>query len=892
MAKEAQKRKAAEKVEAEPPTKKGAKDAPKDSGDVEKNEPADKRPVTKTSIAFNGAGTTLNVIPSFDGKVLMALTEGGMQYLIAGARGSAGMKAGRYAFEIKIIEALNPAESAQAMKGRTPHPRQLARVGFSTASSSLILGDSDECAYFDSEGNFAAGKTKKMCSSTFTRDQVICVVLNIDPKSPNANTMSIFREGVRLAEPQPLPECLHGKPLFPHICFRNVTVQVNLGPTLLKPLPFSCRTIQAAAGADIVESSEVPKDGKYEVVLPVGVPDEGTFDWLDGFLEENPTYVELSERKLQAWAASSGLTKQKAAAASNDKPAWSYGIPSMDDQSLMKVANSVAATIPRNYVVMEVKSNLIAEERTATTQKFNLPHFKKTAMVVMGEPPQAFKDKNHAILLQDKQMKSDAAWKVKKAEAERQKAIKKRQKALEKMKKQAEEQRKKNMEAAQKKLEEAAKKKAEEEAKKKAEEEAKAKPDGEEGAKESTEGGEDTTQKMEVDEVKEETKETAEAEKKEETAADAKDETKEETKEEAKEEAKEEEEEEEEDDGLGEEPPKVELTEEDKKQAFRPKIANGDLQPAVFNKFFAKFAVPEQSEGFGEVKYVWDDEETSKTYLRKWVLEAKRTTRIEDLQPSKYFTEKLAAWKKQFADWQAKQKAFKAAPKKDAGEEKKPKDLASIEDINDIGDGEPAYASFEPEDWALLQLRYEVFLLADAYKKDLDDPDRQQIPEVHLAFYYSKYYNKQLNPGIFTLKTVAELVDLVKSTATITDEPRMLALKSEDAEETLDSFVKKTEEARRERKRRSDAGDETALLKYNAVLAQASQARPINTQARATPAISAVRPGAMPGVRPGAVPGVRPVMAGPRPFGLAGLLAPGARPAGIRPAGAWAGGKW
>lgn len=34
------------------------------------------------------------------------------------------------------------------------------------------------------------------------------------------------------------------------------------------------------------------QDGKYEVIFPVAVPDEGTFDWLDDFLDKNPKYVE------------------------------------------------------------------------------------------------------------------------------------------------------------------------------------------------------------------------------------------------------------------------------------------------------------------------------------------------------------------------------------------------------------------------------------------------------------------------------------------------------------------------------------------------------------------------------------------------------------------------
>jgi len=492
--KEVKKRKAEEKAEDEPAAK-GAKE--EDSGDVEKNAPADSRPVTKAVAGFNGVDLTLNMVPANDGKVLMALTEGGMQYLIAGARASLGMKAGRYMYEVKIIEALNPTESTQGLHGRTPQPRQLVRIGFSAAGSNLVLGDSDEAVYFDSEGNFGAGKIKKRTSQNFTRDQVIGVLLNLDPKSPNYNTMSLFREGVRIAEPQALPESLHGKTLFPHICFRNVTVQVNMGPKLFKDLPFKCRMLSGAAQADVVESKK--QTGKYDVVLPVAMPDEGTFDWLDEWLAANPSYVELSDRKLQAWAASSGLAKPKGTAgSSNDKPSFNYGLSGMDDMSLQKVVKAVAPTIPRNYVVMEVKSALVAEERAGLLKHFTADKFKKTAMVVMGEAADSFKEKVQEKMLAEKQAKSDTEWRLKKAQKLQQKEVAKRQKELEKLKKQAEENRKKLLEEAVKK------KQAEDEAKKKAEAAAK----GEEVKEEET--------KMEVDEVKEESKEEVKDEKMEE----------------------------------------------------------------------------------------------------------------------------------------------------------------------------------------------------------------------------------------------------------------------------------------------------------------------------------------------------------------------------------------
>ena len=67
------------------------------------------------------------------------------------------------------------------------------------------------------------------------------------------------------------------------------------------------------------------------MLLPVGIPDEGplgekrnamhvllmasrTFDWLDVYLQDHPSYVELSDRKIMDWASRSGLAKPRAGA--------------------------------------------------------------------------------------------------------------------------------------------------------------------------------------------------------------------------------------------------------------------------------------------------------------------------------------------------------------------------------------------------------------------------------------------------------------------------------------------------------------------------------------------------------------------------------------------------
>merc|ERR1711920_490051 len=113
-----------------------------------------------------------------------------------------------------------------------------------------------------------------------------------------------------------------------------MTVHVNFGAEPLAALPFKCHMINDAAAKDASVVAEAkPKDGKYEVVFPVGLPDEGTFQWLDMFHEKNPGYTEISSRALLAWAEKSGLTRKPGHQQSscNDKPKMNLSIKALDD---------------------------------------------------------------------------------------------------------------------------------------------------------------------------------------------------------------------------------------------------------------------------------------------------------------------------------------------------------------------------------------------------------------------------------------------------------------------------------------------------------------------------------------------------------------------------------
>jgi len=561
----------------------------------------------------------------------------------------------------------------------------------------------------------------------------------------------LFKDGKRLCEPVAIPEKLLGKPLFPTITYKNVTLQVNFGPAPLAPLPFKCHMLGSAAKAD-VELSQVakPVGGKYEVVFPVGLPEQGFFDWVDDFVAKHPDYVELSDRKINEWASKSSLWRGKTQGGSLDKPDMRWGLQQMDDLSVKRLLGHIAPTACRNFIVPELKSNLLAGDRKKALAKFASPAFKKTATVIMGEPTAEYKAKVQELLLADKKAKAEAERKKKAAEEERKRLI---------------EEKKKKAEAARK----AAKRKRE---------------------------GED-----------------AEAEEEEKAEEEPKAETKAE-----------------------EEEVVVELTDAEKALVHRKRMVP-DVSDGAIVKAYADFTLPSAEEGFDSVTYAWQPEAAVAKVLKDWIFAKKLTQRVEDLKPGEAFTEQwkkwtksLQEWRKLHGDWKdpSKRKALlarrKEAKKKEAeekGEEVKEDptidtedlDVYSVEDVTDLGNGEPLFANFLYEDWTLLSTRYEIHLLLHSFKKDLNDPDRPGFLEKDLAFYFNKYFKKSFTLKNFGVEKLEGLVEHIRDSLRVNEKTGFLEAVLEE-ETPVAQFVKLTEDHRRDRQRRLDAGDETAELKF------------------------------------------------------------------------------
>ncbi|CAJ1359462.1 unnamed protein product [Effrenium voratum] len=100
------------------------------------------------------------------------------------------------------------------------------------------------------------------------------------------------------------------------------------------------------------------------------------------------------------------------------------------DNGLSGVVQSISSLQPRNYIIMEVKSNLVAEERAQILKRFPSAQYKKVAHVVMGEPDEEYKQRVRKKILKIKQDKENASWRIKKAQQEQKKRMAQQQKEM------------------------------------------------------------------------------------------------------------------------------------------------------------------------------------------------------------------------------------------------------------------------------------------------------------------------------------------------------------------------------------------------------------------------------------------------------------------------------
>jgi len=144
--------------------------------------------------------------------------------------------------------------------------------------------------------------------------------------------------------------------------------------------------------------------------------------------------------------------------------------------------------------------------------------------------------------------------------------------------------------------------------------------------------------------------------------------------------------------------------------------------------------------------------------------------------------------------------------------EREDQDIFGIDDVCASKEGAPLFCNFTFEDWALLSLRFELHLLLHAVRREAGD--KGGISPRDLASQYTKYYKKSLDPKNYGAESVEDIIELVKDTAIIGMRSKVVEPMVSHDLESNGIFVKLTEDNRRDRKRKIDAGEESAQLKF------------------------------------------------------------------------------
>eukprot|EP00929_Paragymnodinium_shiwhaense_P093524 TRINITY_DN536_c0_g1_i1.p1 TRINITY_DN536_c0_g1~~TRINITY_DN536_c0_g1_i1.p1 ORF type:complete len:962 (+),score=326.75 TRINITY_DN536_c0_g1_i1:103-2988(+) len=842
---------------SEPPAKKAKTEDPADGDGAamevdEVDAPNDSRPKVREQADFAVQDSTVNLLRGPN--MLTPLTEGGLQYLLAGARSNIGIKAGRYMFEVQVVQNLAVPDGSSP-SNPSAKPKHQLRIGLATQQASLFLGDSDESVFFDSDGTFGHHLARTAGSEKFGSGDCVAVVLNLLQDEP---TLTLYKNGVRASKPQLLPEALRGKALYPAVCFRNMSLRYSFGPEPSMDMPFKCRMVQDAAKADVTATpAPKPKDGRHEVLFPVFLPGQGAFDWLDMFLNEHADYTELSDRMMMQWAEKSGVQRLKgydlSTWGSQDRPDFSTGLKAFDCCDFKQSLLTVATMQPRNFVVMEMSNNLRLQGREAAMRLWPKDKFRRVCIVNIGEPTGVFKRESQELLLAEKQAKLDKEYEKNLPMYEQQRMLEKKKLEIQKA--------------------------------------TAAKTDKEAQAEEKVEVEEPQLPERPVAELTEEEKkmwcrprpvaDVSETE-------------------------------------LGKHfleyslPQRTEgfddirfewtkapkMCEESIKQFVEAKRLTARVDYVNPNEWFTTTykAFQKEVEGWKTKAKVYTAQAGQKTAerqsrikqreLKRGVVEKDKAarqrqaelrveraaknnaSREERLKKATEMQEKMREYRQQHPTMQDKaehmdlvekvksdiEKELKneaeleiKAKDKEESEERAAQqmeidfakeieqekveieeetvkaeafdklDIFGVDDINDIGDGRPLYGSFAAEDWLLLQLRFELYLLLNAFHKDVQEEDRKFMHIDNLVFYYYKYYKKALTakPFGFEMGDVQKLLRFVRDTVRI--DPSLKLLKATvPLMETFDVFVMLTEEARRDRERRTTLGDTEAHIKVTA----------------------------------------------------------------------------
>ena len=165
---------------------------------------------------------------------------------------------------------------------------------------------------------------------------------------------------------------------------------------------------------------------------------------------------------------------------------------------------------------------------------------------------------------------------------------------------------------------------------------------------------------------------------------------------------------------------------------------------------------------------------------------------VDWLQPDAWLSAKWAEWQTTLQSWKAKQKAWKV------------KQREPYTDVAGKGSAEIFFSKFCYEDWALLNIRVELHLLTHA---------RPTVALSQLPFYYNEAFKKPFTLSQYGFNELRDLAALIHDTVAFVD-VRQVLVPQLGVHTDFGHFARLTDAQGRDRRRRIDDGDHTAILKF------------------------------------------------------------------------------
>jgi len=293
----------------------------------------------------------------------------GFNYMWAGVRASHGVTSGKVCFEVHLIEHLKvnmPGENA-------PH---VARIGWSVDMSDYQVGEDKLSWGYGGTGKSVYDNKFLEYGKRFKAGDTVACYVDLDA-SPKA--IFYMLNGAYLGVAFRFTDELEKKPIFPHVCSKNMKFKINFGSSPPRfPLTVGFNMIQSLPADKVLPPSPSPRSAKEaEIIMMVGLPGSGKSYWCEQYAKdhlEKKFYI-LGTNNIIDRMKVSGLAKKR-----NYHGRWEELIKRAS--SVLNKLFNVAKSQPRNYVLDQ--TNVYFSARRRKMDSFS--GYRKVAVVVVNTP--------------------------------------------------------------------------------------------------------------------------------------------------------------------------------------------------------------------------------------------------------------------------------------------------------------------------------------------------------------------------------------------------------------------------------------------------------------------------------------------------------------------------